>query len=382
TTATLKNIDFSFDNGVIIPPGITLDQCTVTSGSITFSSGQVTATQAEAIAIAEGESAIATAATKGAVAYANAYGAVAYAIADGAVAYASKGGAEAYATEQGAVAYADFWSGAKAYNYQYGIGNGVDNSNYYYLDLEESALGAESDNKNFLKDILNEAINNGEQVVFSEAEKRAIGFYTGSRYSKDLNYRLRNGIPLTCAQQIHDATLQGVFKSGLKIVKTFRGCDKAEKEQLSQGEKFISPVYLSTSRNLNTARSFSGLNNGEKHETVVFGVSGLDVSTQSSYPLEMEVLYNRGTNFVNLFSGKDEKSNTYKMVLKEVTEKNENFFAENIALDLATIANRNIKPSATFPPSLNKKEEDGYVKGENILHTLDLALPKKKVLSQ
>ncbi|MEO3956913.1 ADP-ribosyltransferase [Chromobacterium piscinae] len=507
TTATLKNIDFSFDNGVIIPPGITLDQCTVTSGSITFSSGQVTATHAEANAIANGESAIATAATKWAVAYATADGATAYATADGATAYATEDGATAYATEDGAtacaaedgatayatkygakayakaagalaeamkdgaMAYATEYSaaahatedgatayaaeygatavaeaegavayatedGAKAYATEYGamacantagaMAYAKEGGSTAYA-IENGAMAFATEYGTTAKALkggstaaaevegavayanaagaVAKAIEGGSTayatvdgamayatvdgamayatvdgamaytegkgtvgvfttppIVFSDGERNAINFYTGHGNYEEFNNRLRKGEPLAEIQKKHDSELQMAFarRPLHELSKTYRGYvttetkqSKTELLQLRRGETVSDSAFLSTTRDLNVAREFEKprkeIPDGHdaiRHEVIIFGKSGLDISTASRFAKEQEVLYNRGTVFTRLFSGMDEKSGVYKTVLKEsIPGENETFNTEDSALDLFTAVNIEITPS-------------------------------------
>ncbi|MCD6027388.1 MAG: hypothetical protein K0R08_1907 [Solimicrobium sp.] len=114
---TLKELSFSLENQdsrIIIPENVTLENCEVIRGQVYFSAGELSATDKEASAFANGNSAVADAMVAGANAAAKVTGAKATAMARGAVANAAAKGAEAMAMTSGAIANATD-SGAKVY---------------------------------------------------------------------------------------------------------------------------------------------------------------------------------------------------------------------------------------------------------------------------
>lgn len=114
----LRNLELNLGVGekMEMPPNIKLINCRVTSGEVSFYSGELHATGRDSIAISKDSNAvayatvdraIANASANGAVVTANGYGAIANATVEGAVANASANGAVANAMAPWAIAHAE-----------------------------------------------------------------------------------------------------------------------------------------------------------------------------------------------------------------------------------------------------------------------------------
>ncbi len=185
----------------------------------------------------------------------------------------------------------------------------------------------------------NVSLNKNTTIDLTREERKAIHDYSGSSY-RDLNKNLRDGNALDAQQKIIDDNLQKVFQkqSRIDVVKTFRG-SRGGSMYREEGVVHSTLQYLSTSRSVEQAENFYHWGSSKNYQAVVFGRSGLDISSMSQIPSEKEVLYNRNTKFETIFSAFYEKDNVHKTVVEEVgtrSEEGRRKTANNLsALDLA-----------------------------------------------
>lgn len=157
-------------------------------------------------------------------------------------------------------------------------------------------------------------------TVFSDCENIALGLYTNGEY-RALNKSLRGNYELSKGDAMIHRGLTSSFNTHSRtdnVLKTYRGSKGNDVfSQVAQGRSVRDAGYLSTSRDLKTAKVFCGKNKGNL--SIIFGHSGIDVSHISiEGDNESEVLYKNNIEMTVLFSGKDPQGVTQR-VLHEAT---------------------------------------------------------------
>lgn len=155
---------------------------------------------------------------------------------------------------------------------------------------------------------------------FLDSETLALGLYTNGEY-QSLNKKLRKGNELSKGDAMIHSGLTSSFERHSRndsVLKTYRGSKGNDIfSQVAEGCSARDAGYLSTSRDLKTAKLYCGEKNGEL--SIIFGHSGIDVSHVSiEGDGENEVLYKNNVEMTVLFSGKDKLGVTQR-VLHEST---------------------------------------------------------------
>ncbi|ENY9402732.1 ADP-ribosyltransferase [Salmonella enterica] len=254
----------------------------------------------------------------------------------------SKGNNESEYANVGGVATASKGDYENEYDNLSGVATASkgDNENEYD-NLSSVATASKSDNENEYDNLSSVATasksdNENEYAnTYSAKAICALEKYTGTGYL-ELNNALRNSLPL-------DGTMQEVIK-GLNeifaknpdfgsLLKTFRGVShKTNLSALKEGEIEVIKGYLSTSRDVNVANNFRGMDGEELN--IFFGKSHCDLSKKSKYPFEQEELYPHGIKVRKLFQHDLGKMRIN--IFEEVTKESTSVRKTGAALDLAT----------------------------------------------
>lgn len=154
------------------------------------------------------------------------------------------------------------------------------------------------------------------------AELEALSEYTGSGH-RGINARLRGEEPGDESIERAVAVLDGLLqRQRLRRYATFyRGMNSdgvASLGSIAPGSVITDPAFMSTSRSIDTARSFANTDGDE--DAIIFeilaeaGSRAMDVSSLSSHPHELETLFSRGARLKVLSWNPDERILTVEVV--------------------------------------------------------------------